>query len=46
VYVIIALGIQHAMRLRRIVLASVAYPVIPHFSTLFHKQHNFRKKST
>jgi hypothetical protein len=32
VYVFVALGIQHAMRC----------PALQHFSTLFHKRHDFR----
>ena len=32
------------MRMCRIILWSVAYPVLLHFSTLFHKQRDFRKK--
>jgi hypothetical protein len=41
----VALVIQHAKRMRRIVLSSVAYPVKMYFSTLSHKWHDFRKKS-
>jgi len=37
-----ALVIQHAMRMRRIVLSSVARPALKHFSTLYHKRYNFR----
>ena len=36
--VFVALVIQHAMRIRLIVLSSVACPLaVPNFSTLFHK---------
>ena len=42
--VLIALGIQHAMRVRHIILLSVASPALHYFSTLFHKRHDFRKK--
>jgi hypothetical protein len=37
----VALVIQHEMRMRRIVLLSVACPAVQYFSTLFHKRHYF-----
>ena len=41
----IALVIQHAKRIRRILLLSVACPAPPHFfATLSHEQHDFRGK--
>ena len=39
----VALVNQHAERTRRIIL-SVACPAVQYFSTLSHKQHDFRKK--
>ena len=42
--VLAALIIQHAMRMRSIILPSVACPPLLYFSTLSHKQHDFRKK--
>jgi hypothetical protein len=40
----LALVIKHAvrMRMRRVMLLSVACEDLPYFSTLFHKMHDFR----
>ena len=40
----IAFGIQHAMRMRRIMLSSMACPALQYFTTLSHKRHGFRNK--
>jgi len=40
----LALGIQHAMRMRRIILSSVACPALHYFSTSPHQWHEYRKK--
>jgi hypothetical protein len=39
----VSLVIQHEMRMRHIILSSVAC-VAPYFSTLSHKEHDFREK--
>jgi hypothetical protein len=41
----VALVIQHAKRMRRIILSSVACPAVQHFFALSHKRHDFRKES-
>jgi hypothetical protein len=39
----VALVIQHAKRMRRIILSSVVFPTLQNFSTLSHKRHDFGK---
>jgi hypothetical protein len=41
--VFVALGMQNAMRMRRIISSSVACPALPHFTTS-HKWQDFREK--
>jgi len=43
--VFVALGIQHVMRMRCIII-SVAYPVLSKFSILTHKRKNCQKTRT
>jgi hypothetical protein len=42
----VALVIQHAKRMCRIVLSCMACPAMPYFSTLSHKRHDLLKKIT
>jgi hypothetical protein len=44
--VFIALGIQHAMRMRHIVNCGLSVRLYNIFSTFSHKRHDFRKKIT
>jgi hypothetical protein len=42
----VALVIQHAKRMRRIILSSVFCLALQYFPTLSHKRHDFRKRVT
>ena len=42
----VALGIQHAMRMRRSILPSVASAPVQYYPTLSHKRQGFREKVT
>jgi hypothetical protein len=42
--VFVALAIQHAKRMRRIILSPVYCPALQYFSTLYHKWQDFREK--
>ena len=44
--VYVALGIQHAMRTRRVMLSTVACPALQYFSTLAHKKARFSKNKS
>ena len=35
-------GIQHAMRMRRVILSSMGHPTVPYYPTFSHKRHDFR----
>jgi len=43
--VFVGFGKQHAIRMRRFTMPSVACLAVPYFSTLSLKRHDFRKKS-
>ena len=42
--VFVALAIQHAKRMRRIILSLVHRPALQYFSTFYHKRYDFREK--
>jgi hypothetical protein len=41
---IFALVIQQAVRMRRVIFSSVAFPAVPYFSALSYKRYDFREK--
>ena len=41
--VFVALVVQDGRRMLRVVLSSVACPVLQYFPNLYHKRHDFRK---
>jgi hypothetical protein len=43
--VFVVLGIKLAMRMRLIILPSVACPTVPHIPTLSHTRHDLKKLS-
>jgi len=43
-YLFVASGMQHAKRMRRVVLSSMICLVVPYFSTLSHKSRDLKKK--
>jgi len=45
VCVCLALGIQNAVRMRRVILSSVAWHALQYFSTLTHKLHKFNNNN-
>jgi len=42
--VFVTLGIEHAVRMRRVILSYMACPAVHYCFTLSHKRHDFRKK--
>jgi hypothetical protein len=42
----VALDMQHAMRMRLMILPSMACLAVQHFSTLFHKRHDCEQEET
>ena len=43
-FVFVALGIRHALRMRRIMLSSVTCPTLQYFSVLSQRRHDLCKK--